>query len=139
MNWTPTEAMKRAQALMLDMQASAAACGIETASSAYPMYHARVFDMIVKAIDQAFVDGSEMDALNAVVGNGAITEDALAAYVMPLPYRVAPSNPEHPQRGLEPDLPSPEPKKRAGRPKGSGKKAKKTKGKAEELPAGDAP
>lgn len=70
MTWTPSEADKRAEKLMLELKATAEACGVQTSTALYPMYHARVFDLISKAIDHALIDGAEQDALDKVVGNG---------------------------------------------------------------------
>lgn len=75
MAWTPTEAMRRTEKLMLELKDAAEACGVETGTALYPMYHARVFDLISKALDQALADGQSHDARsNPIVvfpnGNG---------------------------------------------------------------------
>lgn len=71
MSWTPTQGMKRAEKLMLELKDTAEACGVQTSTALYPMYHARVFDLISKALDQALADG-EQDAIDKVVGtNGS--------------------------------------------------------------------
>lgn len=70
MPWTPSESDKRAEKLMLELKDTAEACGVQTSSALYPMYHARVFDLISKALDEALGDGAERDVLEKVVGNG---------------------------------------------------------------------
>lgn len=58
MAWTPTEGMRRTEKLMLELKDAAQACGVETGTALYPMYHARVFDLISKALDEALADRS---------------------------------------------------------------------------------
>lgn len=73
MTWTPTEAMRRTEKLMLELQDAAQACGVEIGTSLYPMYHARVFDLISKAIDEALATGGAVkdaaDQLSSLTGN----------------------------------------------------------------------
>lgn len=73
MAWTPSEGLMRAQAVVADIDAAAAACGVLTPFP-HPLYH-RLTEVIAKAIDQALADGAEKPST---------TE---ARWFMPLPYK----------------------------------------------------
>lgn len=82
-NWQPTEGMKRANKLLVNIELDRLNASLEfapedqdDASLDCPMMQARLLDAIAKAIDQALADGAEQDALASVVGNG----HALPAY-----------------------------------------------------------
>lgn len=139
--WKPTEGLKRAEAIVRDIEQA----GVATlAAMAYgadslklsrdPIYRHRLVEIIATAIDQALRDGSEMDALASVVGSfpaGSTVEmmngPAGKYTVVPLAESVEIDHPDG--SSYDHDAAARQiaaaPKKRGrGRPKGSKKKAK---------------
>ena len=74
MNWKPSEGLKRADAVVRDMEAAQTAIFGPSGGFA-PIFRHRIMQLIAEAIDQALSDGSEQDAIAAMtragLGNGA--------------------------------------------------------------------
>lgn len=70
MSWTPSEGLKRADAVVREIEASQSAI-FGTVGGFAPVFRYRVTQLIAQALDQALADGAEQDAIAAMVtGNG---------------------------------------------------------------------
>ena len=66
MSWNPSEGLRRAPQIVTDLEKALYAEQVMVS----PVARWRLTEIVAKALDQALADGSEVDALNAVVGNG---------------------------------------------------------------------
>lgn len=140
-NWRPSEGLRRAEPIVRRLIEDSAAASLEIRD---PVFAHHVTAVLAGAIDQALADGSEMDALSTVVGNGRVLRpageitapdmlaptqdgndaDPVPAYRMPEDDIARLLAIQAAERGAVEAF---GPKKRRGRPPGPGKKAKKAK------------
>lgn len=67
MNWKPTEGLRRAEPIVRRLIEDSATANLEIRD---PVFAHHVTTVLAQALDDALRDGSEMDALASVVGNG---------------------------------------------------------------------
>ncbi len=124
-NWKPSNGLVRAEPIVRRLIEDSATANLEIRD---PVFAHHVTTVLAQAIDQALTDGSEMDALASVVGNGHAHEGENPTGTWTAPAfkdgdTVAVTGGPHAGEYTVHEVKA-SPKKKRGRPPGRPKKAK---------------